>query len=905
MKDNALSPINKAMRKALFSTAAVFALSSFTVSTASAADEVEQGEKIIITGSRIKRVDVEGPSPIITISKEDMDKQGYATVADVIDGLAQNSGGTLDQSFTFGFTPAASTVNLRGLGVGRTLILIDGRRLPIYPTGVSGTTNFVDLSSIPTAIVERIDILTGGASAIYGSDAVAGVINVITRKDIEGGNIEIRASGTDEGGAAGNRINLLAGVTSGSTHIDFIIDYYRQNALKASDRDYAGSDNANARGNFSIGGATFYTFPTFETIQDPNCGTSNGALGGLGQPDQAIPIITGNEVWCGFDRTAFRQLIAPQENASMVSRIEHRFDNDITMNARFGLSRNEVNTQLEPNFYGGGLFTGTGTLVPNGGAFVAAGAANNPTTGTGNEQAGFFVRRLVEYGPRTSDIDANGQNALISFDGTFGDGAYDWEVGYMYANTDITNRRPNIILSALNLAVDNGLDLFQPIPQSVIDSTRFDSIRYSKSSLKGFDFTLNGDTGLELDGGAVGFAIYAESLKEGYDDSPDAITIAGEGFDGASAGGGKREHIGIGFEVLLPVLDNFTITAAARYDDYNDDSTTGSATSPRVSFEYRPTDSVLVRASWGESFRAPDMQRLFGATTRGFITLTDPFNGGVTVQSVNTLTGSNISLEEEQGENWGLGVVWEITDGLNFSADWFDISLENIITTPTSQFILNTCFAGWDGTFFTDANGVQRAGGTGNLCDSIAFDGAGTLQGNAASISATAQNLSLRETDGLDLAVDYTWTTDMGDFDTSLTLTWINNFTTQFSPTSEPVENISLGALPEYRLNLVQNWNSGDWNATVRVSYVDEVAGAFCLNTPCLDSEYIDAYTTVNTSVGYDFGDWGRVRFGINNLLAEEPPEDPTQNNWPWFLNAGGYYNAKDREGYVQWNVNF
>ena len=905
MKDKALSPLNKAMRLALFSTAAVMATSPFAISTAVAAEE-DQGEKIVITGSRIKRVDVEGPSPIISISKQDMDKQGYATVADVIDGLAQNSGGTLDQSFTFGFTPAASTVNLRGLGVGRTLILIDGRRLPIYPTGVSGTTNFVNLSSIPTAIVERIDILTGGASAIYGSDAVAGVINVITRKDVEGGNIEIRASGTSDGGAAGSRINFLAGVTSGNTHVDFIIDYFRQNPLKASSRDYAGSDTANPRGNYSIGGSTFLRNDGI-TIEDPNCGTPNDGVGGLGQPNNAVAIFAANNSWCGFDRTAFRQLIAPQENASMVSRIEHSFDNGVTMNARFGLSRNEVNPQLEPNFYGGGVFTGTGTLVPNNGGFVPAGALNNPTTGSGDEIGGFFVRRLVEYGPRSSDIDANGQNALISFDGTFGDGAYDWDVGYMYANTDITNRRGNIILSALNSAVENGLDLFQQIPQSVVDATSFNSIRYSKSSLKGLDFTVTGDTGFELEGGAVGFAVHGESLKEGYDDSPDPLTISGQGFDGASAGGGKREHIGLGVEVLIPLLDNFTITAAARYDDYDDDSDTGSATSPRISFEYRPTDEVLVRASWGESFRAPDMQRLFGATTRGFITLTDPFNGGATVQSVNTLTGSNISLEEEEGENWGLGVVWEVTDGLNISADWFDISLENIIATPTSQFILNQCFGSLidpNNPFTTDANGIQRANGTHVLCNNIAFDGTGQLQGNAASISATAQNLSLRETDGLDLAVDYKWSTEIGEFDTNLTLTWINNFTTQFDSSSAPVENIGLGALPEYRLNLVQNWNSGDWNATVRVSYIDEVAGQFCTG-PCLDNEFIDSYTTINASTSYDFGDWGRVRFGINNLLAEEPPEDPTQNNWPWFFNSGGYYNAKDREGYVQWNVNF
>ncbi len=895
--------IATAIRSAMIATTGALLLNTPTIVVAEESDDDDK--KIVITGSRIKRVNAEGPSPIVSVSREDMDKQGYATVADVIDGLSQNAGGTLDQSFTFGFTPAASSVNLRGLGFGRSLVLIDGRRLPIYPTGISGTTNFVNLSAIPTAMIERIDILTGGASAIYGSDAIAGVVNVITRKDIEGANFEARAAGTDEGGASSSRVNFLGGLTTGTTHVDFIIDYYQQKPLWANQRDYAGADNANPRGNFSIGGSTFYTFPDFETIQDPNCGTANDSLGGLGQPDQAVGIITGNEVWCGFNRTEFRQLIAPQKNASISSRITHDFKNDVTLNARFGVSRNEVDTQLEPNFYGGGLFTGTGSLVPNSGGLVPAGSANNPTTGTANERDGFFVRRLVEYGPRTSDIDDNGQNALVSLEGVFGDGAYDWEIGYMYANSEITNRRPNIILSALNLQVENGLDLFQQIPQSVIDATSFSSIRYSRSTLKGLDFSLSGDLPLELSGGNVGIAVHGESVSESYNDRPDALTIAGQGFDGASAGGGRREHSGIGVELYLPLMDNLSVSLAARYDDYDDDSSTGSATSPQVSLEYRPTDSLLLRGSWGESFRAPDMQRLFGATTRGFITLTDPFNGGVTVQSVNTLTGSNIALEEEEGENYGFGVVWEITDGLNMTADWFNVELENIISTPTSQFILNSCFAGWDGNFVTDSDGNQRAGGTGNLCDAIIFDGAGTLQGNAASISAVAQNLSLNETRGLDLTFDYGWSTEIGNFNTNLAATWIDKFTTQFDENSDPVENISLGALPEMRINLVQGWNSEDWNATIRVSYVDEVAGGFCLNSPCLDSEFIESYTTVAASVGYDFGELGRVLVGVNNLLAEEPPEDPTQNNWPWFLNAGGYYNAKDREAYVQWNVSF
>jgi len=907
------SQVASALRTALIASTGVLLLNTPTIY---AADEDDDEKKIVITGSRIKRINSEGPSPIVSISREDMDKQGYATVADVIDGLSQNAGGTLDQSFTFGFTPAASSVNLRGLGFGRSLVLIDGRRLPIYPTGISGTTNFVNLSAIPTAMIERIDILTGGASAIYGSDAIAGVINIITKTDIEGINLEMRAGGTDEGGASTTRANLLAGLSSDSTQVDFVVDYFEQKPLWASQRDYAGADNANPRGNFSIGGSTFYTFPNFETIQDPNCGTANDALGGLGQPDQAVGIITGSEVWCGFNRTAFRQLIAPQKNMSVSSRVTHEFNSDLKLSARFGVSRNEVNTQLEPNFYGGGLFTGTGNLVPNGGAFVPAGASNNPTTGTANEQAGFFVRRLVEYGPRTSDIDDNGQNALVTLSGTFADAAYDWEVGYMYSNSEITNRRPNIILSALNLAVDNGLDLFQPIPQSVVDATSFASIRYSQSSLKGYDFSISGELPFELAGGNIGLAVHGESIREYYDDNPDPITIAGEGFDGASAGGGQRDHTGLGVELLFPVLDNFNITIAARYDDYDDDSNTGSATSPQIKFEYRPMDSLLVRASWGESFRAPDMQRLFGATTRGFITLTDPFNTDlngdpITVQSVNTLTGSNIDLAEEEGENWGVGVVWEITDDLNLTADWFNIELTEVIATPTAQFLLNSCFAQVAGrspddpnNFFTDSNGNQRANG-GGTCDQIIFDGTGTLQGNASSISAGALNLSLRETSGLDIGLDYSWSTEVGNFKTDLKLTWIDEFVTQFDDTSEPLENIGIGALPETRINLVQGWNNGDWSATARISYIDEIAGQFCVNSPCIDSEFIDSYTTVAASVGYDFGDYGRILVGVNNLFAEEPPEDPTQNNWPWFFNSGGYYNAKDREGYVQWTVGF
>lgn len=880
---NSYNKIGVAVKHALILGAG---LSLATTPLSAAEDDGAREERVVITGSRIKRVDAEGVSPVVSITREEMDRQGLATVQDVIDGLTQNAGGSIDQSFTFGFTPAASSVNLRGFGFGRTLTLLDGRRMPIYPVGISGTTNFVDLSSIPTAMIERIDILTDGASAIYGSDAVSGVINIITRKDINGSDLTLRRSVTADGGADTSRFQFLSGVTTDKTTVDFIVDYWKQGALYARDRDYAGSDVANARGAYSIGGSSFLGLDTGTIYQDPNCGTPNDALGGLGQPDQVIPIFSANDTWCGFDRTAYRMLFSPSEQKSATGRVTYEINPDLSFFGRVGFSDQTNYVELEPNFYGGGFFTGFGTLVPNNGAILPGNAVNNPTAGTANEEQGVFVRRLVEYGPRTSKFKTTGVNFLAGLEGVAFDGMFDWELGWSYMRSDVGVRRNNIILSALNAEVDNGLDLFQPIPQSVVDTTSYLATRDAYSWTRGIDFSLSGDLPFELAGGPVQFAAAIDKQHQEYFDESDPITTAGEGFDGASAGGGDRDYTGVAVEFRMPFTNELELNLAVRRDSYDDRSDVGSATSPRVALMYSPLDTLKFRATWGESFRAPDMQRLFGSRTRGFVTVTDPFLNDVTVQSVNVFTGSNLALEEEQGENLNIGVVWEAMDSLTVTADYYQIELENIVAAPTAQFILNTCF------------------NSGNLCELITRDSQGTLQGNDAFIESTAQNLSLQEITGIDLTINYDWQTELGNFNSRFSWSWVDEFTTQFDENSAPVENISLGALPENRINANLGWSNDVYNANIRVSYVDELAGGFCGGS-CTSDQFIDAYTTVNLSFGYDMGDYGRFLFGVNNVTNEAPPEDPTANNWPWFLNAGGYYSAKGREFSLQYTQSF
>ena len=884
---------NKSSKITKFAIFAPLMMSALPVTTSFAAIQSESDSaekntnqnKVVVTGSRINKVDINNLSPIFSITREEIDKLGYGNVKDVIDNMTQNAGGTFDNSATFGFTPGASAVNFRGLGFGQTLTLIDGRRLPIYPIGIWGTTNFVDLSSIPMAFVERIDILTDGASAIYGSDAVSGVINVITRKDIEGISLNFRTSTTSDGGYETQRFNLLTGARNGDTQLDVILDYWQQDPLWAVDRSYAGSDVANPRGRYSYGGASFLGYDSVDVYQDPNCGTADGALGGAGVPDVELAVFTSDDTWCGYNRSLSRQLIAPQERISLMTRIHYEIDDDLVFFSRLGLSRLNTSTQLEPNFYGSGLLTGYGSLVPNNGGLVLAGAENNPTTDTGFEEDGVFIRRLAEFGPRLKDINNDAVNILTGLSGSFADGAYDWELGFSYNKTELDIDSNNIHLSALNAAVENGLDLFQPIPDSTVELLEFDANQKAFSTNRLFDFSISGDLDIQLGNGPVKFAIAVEQVKESYDDKPDSTILKGDGFDGSSAGKGERQHLGIGGELNLPFVENFDLNLALRWDDYDDDSDVNSAFSPRLALAFTPTDTFLTRFSWGKSFRAPDMQRLFGGATKGFIDIVDPEDNNRVVQSVQTFTVSDIELEEERGTNINLGFVWQATDNLDFSIDIFDISLEEVVSAPSPQFVVDAC-SNYD-----------------LLCEFVVRDSSGSLNGSDAYIVTGPANFAKQETQGADFRVNYDWENEFGTWNTRLTTTWIRAFYFQAVAGIQKVESIELGVFPEFRSNLLLDWQKGSIGATLRVSFIDGVAGHFCVE--CSKEQYVGSWTSLNTNFRYHFSEYSRVSLGINNITNKPPPQDPTQNNWPWYINSSSYYNAVGREFYLQIDTSF
>ncbi len=872
-------------------------------------DDSTELDRITVTGSRLKRSDVEGPTPVLVFERQDFENQGYRTVQDVLDSLTQNTGGSISQQFVFGFTPAASGVNLRGFGVGRTLILVDGRRIPVYPLGVGGTTQFYDTSTIPTAIIDRIEVLTDGASAIYGSDAVGGVVNIITRKEFDGISTRLRAGDTDEGGYQTEQVEFVAGRAYDDTSLYFTIQYDYNEALMSSERDYAQSDIADplGRGVFSTFGTNTLDASTFQITPDPNCGTPQGAIGtgGIAPGTPGGGQLIGQDT-CGFNRTAFRQLFPENSRVTLSGRVDQEFGDSLSGFASFRYNRSDTFVQIEPFAYGSTAIFGPTIANPttpgNGGLF---------TDDNGNLSAVF--RRLVEFGPRTTDAEIQSMGALFGVEGSFGYN-WDWEAGYSINRQDFFSRRGgSVVLSTLDAAFETGeVGPFDPIPANIVQRASFTPFTDAESDNQVLDFQISGDTGWNLAGGPIALAAVAEYEDQSFTDDRDAITLSGDASDGGSSGGGERQRYALGLEASFPVLETVTLSLAGRYDDYDDDSKTGSAPTGKASLEYRPLDSLLVRASYGTTFRAPDMQRLFGSTTRAFSSPIDTVlclqaggdpntPGGIdpndssdpcdVVQSVQTLIGSNIDLEEEEGESVNVGVVWQAFDDFSMTFDYYDIELENIIAAPSSQFILNQCA------------GLNTGQPDQSFCSLITRDSLGQI--NNGVIRAQALNLSFQSIRGLDATFRYGFDTqDWGRYDFTWETTYVDSLKSRFAEGQPTTENIALASIPEFRHNLTANWNYDNMGATLRLQYVDELPGinAFAdASGDVPDGQFVDDYLVVNGSYRVALGDYGDFQLGVNNLFDEDPPVDPTNSAWPWYINAGGYYSPFGREWYLQW----
>lgn len=828
------NPITDAVQKALF-TGFIASAAFGTVAVAQDDDEsVEEQGKITVTGSRIKRSDVEGALPVTVITREDIELTGESNAADFIRNLTFNSAGSFRPQ-SGSSAQGDSTVSLRGLGSSRTLVLIDGRRLP--KSGSTGSTQ--NLSVLPMGAIERIEILSDGASAVYGSDAIGGVINVITRTDYEGAEMMLGASEVsiptnggerEEGsvifGASGDRSSLLAGVSWNDREIIFARDLpWRTPGASVYGNSFTtitnGFDNldwtsyANGLG-CDFPGTGFYTFP--------NSTSPNGTR-------------------CAYDFTLVSADEASTENKSFYAKAKHQINDNWELFGNMTFSQTESFGRYAP--------------VPDSSYFYAplsATSPNNPTNpnsplydpslGLAPQPVNWW-HRFDALGNRDSTVTTQQQDMLLGVIGTIGNAEVEFGARHTDNRTSDVGRNYLLASAAVALIESGAYNLANPYnnPENVLNQMRitiFRDAKYDQDEVYGsvaFDL-------FEMGGGPVSLFLGAEHRMEKYLDRYDPQSEAGQvGGSAGNTAGGDRDVTSMYFEALFPILDNLEASLAGRYDDYSD---FGDNFSPKLSVRFQPLDNLTLRGSIGQGFRAPTLDILTQKPTFSATTVRDPQSciaqgqdPGCSLQ-INDTIQANPLLQPEDSDQFSLGLAWEPLDWFNMTVDYWNIEITNRINNFDAQEVIDN-----------ELNGVANPPG---------------LQCLRAPSGAISQcftgfgNQGIVESSGLDFNFRFNYDLFGGNMTSNLMLSHLLDQSVDNGP-----ELVKSPGVPEQRAVLSNVYSYGDWSLAYNINYIGDQNGD-AADLP------VGSWTTHDVQVNYHAPWNGKFSVGVRNAGEKFPP---------------------------------
>ncbi|MEJ0037816.1 MAG: TonB-dependent receptor [Gammaproteobacteria bacterium] len=745
-------------------------------------------EEVVITGSRIQRTG-DGPQQVYTYTRDAIDNSGQGTIAGFLSTLPQVSTSTGENTSQLGF--GQTTVQLRGLPPGSTLVLLNGRRLEsVGPSYGSG--GFFDLNLLPAAAVERIEVLPDSASAIYGSDALAGVVNIILKKDFSGAEAGVRygfANGLTERSA-----NFALGHQWERGGISVIGTYFdRPNRLGADERAltadkdyrrYGGPDTRSMRCN------------------PGSVSSASGAnLPGLGSPRAAIPAgLTGEPDITDFSATAGQTNLC-SDLAKYVL---------VPESTRYG-AVTSGHFQLAPSvdLFGEYIYSKTEELS----AFTNR-SLSNVLVPASNAFNPFGVDLRASYLFNDSQYQGvNAMNAVFTraVGGARGElGSWHWEASAMQSRDrnrdDIANGVTNT--AAINAALASSdpataLNVFttgKPTSDSVLATLYGQSRGDFDSKLTSYSGNLRGSA-FKLPAGELQLAFGVEYTREEMDTRYSSVVVAADrstksAFAEAHVPLLAREHRGASLETLA-------LTGAVRLDDYSD---FGQRTSPQVGLEWRPVDSILFRGSWGKAFRAPGLYVLYGQASPVFDTqIVDPRRGGE-ARTVGSSQGPNANLEPEDGKSKSVGFVWhsEQVRSLTAGMTYWSVDQSNRVSLLLPQAIVNN-----EAVF---PGRVQRGPTVNGVPGAITF------------VDRSYLNVGELKVAGVDGNVDYAWRTRFGEWTPRLSVTYTEKYDTQLTPDSAVVDMTSraniLAWAPRWRGAVTVGWKNGPYSASVAGRYV-------------------------------------------------------------------------------------
>lgn len=954
-------------------------------------------EKVVVTGSKIKKTQIEGPLPLLVITKEDIDNSGFRNLTEVLQTIPSANQSTDNESIQGSFTPNANELDLRNLGPGRILYLINGRRTADYPVPFGNAGNISNVGVIPTGLIDRVEILAQGSSAIYGSDAVTGVVNVITIKGKDFSQLDIDYSQTQYEQKDIYSVSYTSGGFFGNSSWTLGVDFSHVDPMTYADRpghdsfvndpDYGVAYTAPRYGIYFYGdpfGGKRGWYGSDEFPSTPSCSElSNGEFFNFDKQDPEWNYAGSYPgAGCGWDYGSDRfggssqTIVNEREDASIVASFVHNFDSGVELNARVFAYHDEAYLRNLPRY-----FQQRDIILDPVRIMDLTSTSTNEFNrlNPGERQRGisYFLRQFTPSmgfnAEARSDITEDVQDIFIGLNGFFNNG-FEWEFGanhttyeylseeqtfttaiYDYMNgVGATDADGNLLRGTyqqdryrsyessnwLGQGSYDAMAIAYGLPRDNVCGEKYFGAYQScfladrllgvytdeqigewlaqddlpaESSQTSVDFLVTGE--FELFGRFIGMAATLEHQTQDYTVGPTRTDPSIEFIQGVGyEGGGDRDRNSVGVEFLFPVTDKLEMTLASRYDSYDDQSSNvGSRVSNMLNFAYRPNESVLIRGSASETFRAPDMNYLFAGTSSGYYNgildwvacyayaATEGWNDitecELSGQSVFAEWSGNNSLEEEEGENYQLGIVWDINSNWDFTLDLYQVILENIIgrdSYRTINIAEGYCLYGDDfGDFIRTENNDQRDCATIANLTGRAPIVPNPITGEEAPIGEWNYivpgfvNKSYREYQGIDWTLNYSLETEnIGDFYVSVLSSHIISYYSRSDAASPEVEWLSSYTYePRSQQNMSISWRYQDFSTTLFIDRTGHMEWSDGKSDP---------HMIANLTTRYDYSPDIDLYLSIRNLEDTMPQRDPAYGypyyNQRYFSAFGRYY---------------
>jgi iron complex outermembrane recepter protein len=809
-------------RRNRVSLAAALAVGGIAVAATPAVAQ-DSSQRVEVTGSRIKRTDTETASPVQVLSREDIERTGKSSIQEVLRGLTSDGQGSIPTSFSNGFASGSAAVSLRGLGVNSTLVLVNGRRMTTYGLADDGTRNFVDLNTIPLEAIDRIDVLKDGASAIYGADAVGGVVNIILRKNYTGASIG--GSYGQTGKSDGQTTRAFGSFGFGNLDTDkynafFTLEASQQKNIWSKDRGFIGESDLRSLGYFdTTNGANRPFFGLGPSSNSPygvtRAANGTGARVNLipcpGLTDPATGLCRYNaldeqEVQPAIDRLNFFGRATLQFSPSLAAYVELGSFNTKTK-ANGTLGANNDTGIYNPADPANPLFVHGFMTLP----------AAHPDNTFGVDRSLFI--RPFELGGRDQKTENQVFRLVEGLQGNaFG---WDFDLGAAYIKSRLKNDNYGfIIYDVMQAALNNGTyritrpSLTSPSPTSpsVLAAISPTLENIPTSSIKSVDFKASREL-MDLPGGALGLAVGAESRWEAANNpavpGTDTSAIVGLGFSQFSA---TRRVQALFGELNAPVAKWLELSGAVRLDHYSD---FGDSTTPKVGFKIKPIDQFAVRGTYAEAFRAPGPAERggssFGFTTFGILSQGDP------------------NLKPEKARSYTLGLILEPVRDLSATLDYWRVDRRNEIVQADPNAIIPTglCQNACDGTNGTpDLRNQKLTGAQPNSF--IYYD----VDGSVSAVTGFFRNASKTKTDGVDLELRHRMNLgEAGKLTAQLNWTHVNKFQrtdadgniVDYTGTHGPLVQSAGGGTPKDRGTFLLTFDRGPWAVTGAINYVGSI----------------------------------------------------------------------------------